>query len=120
MITVVGAGSTPQLLDRHSGVARDAVLRDWPAQLVPAASLNGRLQQEKLVMGKDRIARTAKEAKGSVNEAAGKVVGDAKLQSDGKAERTAARSRMPSQHEGHRAEDRQEVNRTVFLNEQPG
>src|ERR1051326_8456362 len=95
-------------------------LRDWPAQLVPAASLNGRLQQEKLVMGKDRIARTAKEAKGSVNEAAGKVVGDAKLQSDGKAERTAARSRMASQHEGHRAEDRQEVNRTVFLNEQPG
>jgi len=49
-----------------------------------------------LVVDKDRIAGTAKEAKGSVNEAAGKVVGDAKLQSDGKAERTAARSRMPS------------------------
>jgi uncharacterized protein YjbJ (UPF0337 family) len=37
---------------------------------------------------KDRIAGTAKEIKGSVKEAIGKVVGDAKLQSDGKAEQT--------------------------------
>jgi uncharacterized protein YjbJ (UPF0337 family) len=39
-------------------------------------------------MDKDRIAGTAKEIKGSVKEAIGKVVGDAKLQSDGKAEQT--------------------------------
>ena len=37
-------------------------------------------------MDKDRIAGTAKEIKGSVKEVIGKVVGDAKLQSDGKAE----------------------------------
>lgn len=42
-------------------------------------------------MDKDRIAGTAKEVKGSVKEAVGKVVGDAKLQSDGKAERTAGK-----------------------------
>jgi len=42
-------------------------------------------------MDKDRIAGAAKEVKGSVKEAIGKVVGDAKLQSDGKAERTAGK-----------------------------
>ena len=39
-------------------------------------------------MDKDRIVGAAKEIKGSVKEAIGKVVGDAKLQSDGKAEQT--------------------------------
>jgi uncharacterized protein YjbJ (UPF0337 family) len=38
-------------------------------------------------MDKDRIAGAAKEIKGSVTEAIGKAVGDAKLQSDGKAEK---------------------------------
>jgi uncharacterized protein YjbJ (UPF0337 family) len=42
-------------------------------------------------MDKDRIAGAAKEVKGSVKEVMGKVVGDAKLQSDGKAERTAGK-----------------------------
>lgn len=37
-------------------------------------------------MDKDRIAGAAKGIKGSVKEVIGKVVGDAKLQSDGKAE----------------------------------
>ena len=39
-------------------------------------------------MDKDRIVGAAKEIKGSVKEAIGKVIGDAKLQSDGKAEQT--------------------------------
>ena len=42
-------------------------------------------------MDKDRIAGAAKEVKGSVKEFMGKVVCDAKLQSDGKAERTAGK-----------------------------
>ena len=42
-------------------------------------------------MDKDRIAGAAKGIKGSVKEAIGKVVGDAKLQSDGKAEQTAGK-----------------------------
>ena len=42
-------------------------------------------------MDKDRIAGVAKEVKGSVKEVMGKVVGDAKLQSDGKTERTAGK-----------------------------
>jgi uncharacterized protein YjbJ (UPF0337 family) len=45
-------------------------------------------QQEHVVMDKDRIAGAAKEIKGSLKETIGKAVGDAKLQSDGKAERT--------------------------------
>jgi len=37
-------------------------------------------------MDKDRIAGAARGIKGSVKKAIGKVIGDAKLQSDGKAE----------------------------------
>ena len=42
-------------------------------------------------MDKDRIAGSAKEVKGSVKEAVGKVLGDAKLQSEGKADKTAGK-----------------------------
>jgi uncharacterized protein YjbJ (UPF0337 family) len=38
-------------------------------------------------MDKDRIAGAAKEIKGSVKETIGTAVGDAKLQSDGKADK---------------------------------
>jgi uncharacterized protein YjbJ (UPF0337 family) len=39
------------------------------------------------MMDKDRIAGAAKEAKGSIKETVGKAVGDAKMQSDGKADK---------------------------------
>ena len=42
---------------------------------------------EEETMDKDRIAGSAKEIKGAVKEMAGKAVGDAKLESDGKADR---------------------------------
>jgi uncharacterized protein YjbJ (UPF0337 family) len=38
-------------------------------------------------MDKDRIAGAAKQAKGTVKEAAGKVLGDAKLKADGKSDK---------------------------------
>jgi uncharacterized protein YjbJ (UPF0337 family) len=44
------------------------------------------LNEEK-VMDTDRIAGSAKEVKGTVKEAVGKVVGDAKLESEGKADK---------------------------------
>lgn len=39
-------------------------------------------------MDKDRVNGTAKQAKGAIKEAAGKLTGDAKLQADGKADKT--------------------------------
>jgi len=39
------------------------------------------------VMNKDRIAGAAKEIKGSIKQTVGKAVGDAKLQSDGTADK---------------------------------
>jgi uncharacterized protein YjbJ (UPF0337 family) len=39
-------------------------------------------------MNKDRIVGSAKQVKGTVKEAAGKILGDAKLQIDGKADKT--------------------------------
>ncbi len=38
-------------------------------------------------MDQDRVIGSAKEAKGTVKEAVGKVLGDAKLQADGKADK---------------------------------
>jgi uncharacterized protein YjbJ (UPF0337 family) len=42
-------------------------------------------------MDKDRIAGTAKQAKGAVKELAGKATGDAKLQAEGKADKAAGK-----------------------------
>lgn len=41
-----------------------------------------------MTIDKDRIAGAAKKIKGSIEEAVGKAVGDAKLQSQGKADQT--------------------------------
>ena len=38
-------------------------------------------------MDKDRVAGSAKEIKGGIKQAVGKVVGDAKLEAEGKAEK---------------------------------
>jgi uncharacterized protein YjbJ (UPF0337 family) len=53
------------------------------------AAMNGTnvRSSENVVMDRDRIAGAAKEIKGSVKETVGKAVGDAKLQSDGKADK---------------------------------
>ncbi|WP_046864986.1 CsbD family protein [Microvirga massiliensis] len=43
-------------------------------------------------MDKDRISGSAKEAKGSVKEAIGKVTGDTKTQAEGAAEKTTGKA----------------------------
>lgn len=43
--------------------------------------------ERNVVMDKDRIAGAAKEIKGSIKKTIGKVAGDAKLQSEGEAEK---------------------------------
>jgi uncharacterized protein YjbJ (UPF0337 family) len=50
-----------------------------------------RLHRKEIPMDKDRIQGSAKEAKGAIKEVAGKVTGDAKLQADGKADKTAGK-----------------------------
>jgi uncharacterized protein YjbJ (UPF0337 family) len=42
-------------------------------------------------MDKDRIKGSAEQAKGAIKEVAGKVTGDAKLESEGKADKAAGR-----------------------------
>jgi uncharacterized protein YjbJ (UPF0337 family) len=44
-------------------------------------------------MDKDRVKGAAQQVKGSLKEAAGKVVGDAKLQSEGKADKVEGKIR---------------------------
>jgi uncharacterized protein YjbJ (UPF0337 family) len=45
------------------------------------------------MMDKDRIKGSAKQAKGAAKEAAGKITGDAKLQAEGKSDKTAGKIR---------------------------
>jgi uncharacterized protein YjbJ (UPF0337 family) len=45
------------------------------------------LELEEEIMDKDRVVGSAKEIKGAVKQAVGKAVGDAKLESEGKAEK---------------------------------
>ena len=70
------------------GLSTFRVYRSRP-RLDTVASMNGTYVPfwENVVMDKDRIAGAAKEIKGSVKETIGKAVGDAKLQSDGKADK---------------------------------
>jgi len=42
-------------------------------------------------MDKDRVAGTAKQAKGSVKHLAGKALGDSKMQAEGQAEKAAGK-----------------------------
>ena len=42
-------------------------------------------------MDKDRVEGTAKQAKGAVKDAAGKLTGDTKLQAEGKADKAAGK-----------------------------
>ncbi|GLR65750.1 hypothetical protein GCM10010909_04280 [Acidocella aquatica] len=42
-------------------------------------------------MDKDRIEGSLKQAKGAVKEVAGKIIGDAKLQADGKADKATGK-----------------------------
>ena len=44
------------------------------------------------MVDKDRIAGSAKQVKGAVKEAVGKVVGDAKLQAEGKADKAKGKA----------------------------
>lgn len=44
-----------------------------------------------MAVDKDRISGAAKQVKGSIKEAIGKVTGDAKMQAEGKAERAAGK-----------------------------
>jgi len=44
-------------------------------------------------MDKDRVAGSIKEVKGAAKEAIGKAIGDAKLQSDGKADKAVSECR---------------------------
>jgi len=73
------------------GVMRLSTFRVYRSRPRPdtVASMNGTYvhRRSNVVMDKDRIAGAAKEIKGSVKETIGKAVGDAKLQSDGKADK---------------------------------
>lgn len=46
------------------------------------------LTQEVNIMDRDRIEGSAKQVKGKIKDAAGKLTGDAKLQADGQADKT--------------------------------
>jgi uncharacterized protein YjbJ (UPF0337 family) len=48
-------------------------------------------EQEELTMDKDRFKDSAEQAKGAVKEAVGKVLGDTKLESEGKTDKAVGK-----------------------------
>jgi uncharacterized protein YjbJ (UPF0337 family) len=58
---------------------------------IQSAATHLRKTQGAPVMDKNRIEGSIKEVKGAAKEAIGKVVGDAKLQSDGKADKAVGK-----------------------------
>ena len=56
---------------------------------------------EEEIMDKDRIAGSAKQNRGTIKEMAGKAIGDAKLEADGKAEKIEGKA----QHAAGRLKD---------------
>ena len=81
--------------DPHRGVARAlerAVLsrnKSIDATVIPTQ----RNQPEETNMDKDRIKGSADQAKGAVKEGVGKVLGDKKLETEGKADKAAGKVR---------------------------
>jgi uncharacterized protein YjbJ (UPF0337 family) len=57
------------------------------SQRVLTGSEKTQQQRGEFIMDKDRVEGAAKQAKGAVKDAAGKVTGDAKLQAEGKADK---------------------------------
>jgi len=55
------------------------------------SALNPRARIEDTAMDKDRIEGSAEQAKGAVKETAGKVIGDKKLETDGKTDKIAGK-----------------------------
>jgi uncharacterized protein YjbJ (UPF0337 family) len=54
-----------------------------------AAVIRGPTDNEDTTMDKDRIKGSAEQAKGAVKEAAGKILGDKKLETEGKTDKAA-------------------------------
>ncbi len=54
-------------------------------------------------MDKDRVEGSLHQAKGKVKEVAGKVTGDAKLETEGKTEKNAGKVQNAVRHQGCRA-----------------
>jgi uncharacterized protein YjbJ (UPF0337 family) len=77
---IAGNHCRPNRIDCHEGVDGPRLFRPRLLRLT-----------EDFPMDKDRIAGAAKEAKGSIKEAAGKVMGDSKLQAEGKADKAAGK-----------------------------
>jgi uncharacterized protein YjbJ (UPF0337 family) len=82
-----GAG---EIADPNSPAAPGPAAQPWSISSVQAGRPNGRPKQER-VMDKDRVEGAMHQAKGKVKEAAGKVTGDKKTQSEGTAEKAAGK-----------------------------
>jgi uncharacterized protein YjbJ (UPF0337 family) len=77
MVLLQEAGSNPPSRCREQNI-------DGAVSLVPT-------HNKEHAMDKDRIKGSAEQAKGSVKEAAGKVLGDKKLETDGTTEKAAGK-----------------------------
>jgi uncharacterized protein YjbJ (UPF0337 family) len=90
---LVGRGQAGPKAGRFSvaGLVCASKSRHGKEQNIDAAIVLRPTHSEDMAMDKDRIKGSAEQAKGAVKEAAGKISGDKKLESEGKADKVAGK-----------------------------
>ena len=79
-------------MDLHAVLAMTVIApHSYPEQYVDESATLDTKESEDMVMDKDRIKGSAEQAKGAVKEAAGKVLGDKKLETEGKTDKAAGK-----------------------------
>jgi uncharacterized protein YjbJ (UPF0337 family) len=78
-------------VDLHAALAMTVIALSYPEQYVDESVTLNTKESEDMAMDKDRIKGSAEQAKGAVKEAAGKVLGDKKLETEGKTDKAAGK-----------------------------
>jgi uncharacterized protein YjbJ (UPF0337 family) len=92
LILICGRSGIMTFNNQMSGYDGHRTIRDLEQYIDEVVAL--RTQQtnnEDMAMDKDRIKGSAEQAKGAVKEAAGKVLGDKKLETEGKTDKAAGK-----------------------------
>jgi len=82
---------SPGILENRLATQEGRNGRIGREQTIAAAITSDLANSEDAAMDKDRIKGSAEQAKGSVKEAAGKVLGDKKLEAEGNADKTVGK-----------------------------
>jgi uncharacterized protein YjbJ (UPF0337 family) len=92
LILICGRSGIITFNNQMSGYDGHRTIRDLEQYIDEVVALHTQqTNNEDMAMDKDRIKGSAEQAKGAVKEAAGKVLGDKKLETEGKTDKAAGK-----------------------------